>query len=164
MAVAVDAQGAEAPRRYAAAVKRDFPVLLDAEGALAQTFGFRAIPNGLMVSPDGKLDAIVAGGFDIRRPSTEELVRSWLEGNEIPLFEPPAGLWSEEALGLFREAAAAVRRDDRQEAVRLLKQAYPLEPDNYIIRKQMWAIENPERFYGGEIDKEWQRQRLEQGL
>ena len=81
------------------------------------------------------------------------------------MLEPPRGLnWSAEALRLFREATAAIRRGDRVEAIRLLKLAYPLEPDNYIIRKQLWAIENPERFYGGDIDREWQDHQLEQGL
>lgn len=161
----MDGQGPEAPRRFVEKVDASFPTLLDADNLLGQTFGFKAIPNGLLVSPEGRIDGIVAGKFDIRRTEWKELVQTWLSGSEIPVFEPPANLnWSSEALALFRRASAAVRRGDRPEAIRLLKEAYPLEPDNYIIRKQLWAIEHPERFYAGDIDYEWQRQQLEQGL
>lgn len=160
----MDGQGPEAPSRFAAAVDGAFPTLLDADNVLGQTFGFKAIPNGLLVSPEGKIDGIVAGKFDIRRAESKELVETWLSGSQIPLLKPPDDLnWSEDALQLFREASAAVRRGDRREAINLLKKAYPLEPDNYIIRKQLWAIENPDRFYAGDIDYEWQRQQLEHG-
>lgn len=71
--------------------------------------------------------------------------------------------WSETARSLFLQAGEAIRSGERDEAIRLLRLAYPLEPDNLIIRKQLWAIENPERFYSGDIDSEWQKQRLELG-
>ncbi|MFP4555057.1 MAG: hypothetical protein ACLFRT_14520 [Actinomycetota bacterium] len=153
------------PRRFADDFEEAFPTLLDAENILGQMFGFKAVPNGLLVSPQGRIDAIVAGKFDIRQPESKQLIETWLAGNEIPVLEPPAALsWSSQALRLFREAAAAIRRNDREEAIRLLKLAYPLEPDNYIIRKQLWTIEHPDRFYAGDIDTEWQRCQLEQGL
>ncbi len=47
--------------------------------------------------------------------------------------------------------------------VELLKRACPLEPDNFIIRKQLWAIEHPENFYDGDVDYAWQREQLEAG-
>ena len=39
-----------------------------------------------------------------------------------------------------------------------------LEPDNYIIRKQIWAVQNPDRFYAGEVDYAWQKEQMAQGL
>ena len=39
-----------------------------------------------------------------------------------------------------------------------------LAPDNFIIRKQIWAVEHPEKFYQGEIDYDWQQEQLERGL
>ena len=36
-----------------------------------------------------------------------------------------------------------------------------LEPDNFVIRKQIWAVENSERFYQGPIDTDWQREQQE---
>lgn len=160
----MDTQGPDLPRPFVEGTEDAFPTLIDADNVLGRYFGFKAIPNGVLVSTEGKVDAVVAGGFDIRRSETRELVETWLTGSEVPVLEPPRDLdWSEEALELFRGAGAAIRRGDRHEAVRLLKEAYPLEPDNYIIRKQLWAIENPDRFYAGPVDYEWQRRQLEQG-
>lgn len=161
----MDSQGGEKARPYAEPVLSTFPTVVDADNLLGQAFGFKAIPNGILVGPDGRIDGIVPGRFDIRTPQTRELVTRWLAANEAPLPEDAAERdWSTEALTLFRRAGAAVRRGERAEAIRLLKQAYPLEPDNYIIRKQLWAIEHPEKFYGAEIDYDWQKQQLEQGL
>lgn len=160
----MDTQGPAAARPFVEGLDA-FPTLIDTENILGKTFGFKAIPNGILVGPGGRIDSIVAGGFDIRRPETKELVEGWLAGSDIPILEPSRdAAWSKEAHDLFREAAAAIRRNDRDTAVRLLKLAYPLDPDNYIIRKQLWAIEHPRRFYAGEIDKDWQRRQLEEGL
>lgn len=88
----------------------------------------------------------------------------WVTAPEVRIEKPSTDLqWSDEALRLFREAGAAIRRGDRQAATILLKKAFPLEPDNYIIRKQLWAIEHPEKFYEGNIDYAWQREQLEAG-
>lgn len=50
---------------------------------------------------------------------------------------------------------------DRTKALAELKQAWALEPDNWIIRKQIWAIEHPEQFYPA-INTDWQKKRIEQ--
>ncbi len=57
---------------------------------------------------------------------------------------------------------AAVHLDlgEREKAARLLRKARALEPDNLIIRKQIWAVEHPEEFYPG-INLEWQRQQIQ---
>jgi hypothetical protein len=154
-----------AARRYADVVAGAFPTLIDMDDLLGQTFGFKGVPNGILVSPTGKIDAIIASRFEIRRPETRALVEDWLIADEAPQVPRRDGLeWSDEALRLFRGAAAAVRRGDSDEAVRLLKLAYPLEPDNIIIRKQLWAIQNPEKFYDGDVDVDWQTEQLAKGL
>lgn len=162
--MAVDSQGADAPRRFAHGVTGDLTVLVDADNVLGELFGFKAVPNGIFVSPEGKVDAIKAGKFDVRRPDGRELIEQWLSGSAVPLVnDPDSRKWSESARRLFLEAGAAVRSGRREEAIGLLEAAVSLEPDNFIIRKQLWAIENPERFYSGDIDTEWQKVRLEQG-
>ena len=45
----------------------------------------------------------------------------------------------------------------------LWREGMALEPDNYIIRKQIWAVENPDKFYDADIDFDWQRRQMEQG-
>lgn len=162
--MAVDSQGADASRKFAEPVADAITVLVDADNQLAEHFGFKAIPNGIFVSPEQRIDAIKAGRFDVRRPEIRELVENWAAGSGVPIVNTPDDLqWSDAARDLFLEAGAAVRSGNREEAIRLLKLAHPLEPDNLIIRKQLWAIENPERFYSGDIDREWQQDRLERG-
>jgi hypothetical protein len=39
-----------------------------------------------------------------------------------------------------------------------------MEPDNVIIHRHIWAVENPDRFYDGEIDQIWKRQQIMDGL
>jgi hypothetical protein len=161
----MDSQGGDKARPFAEPFLETFPTVVDADNILGQTFGFKAIPNGVLVGADGMIDGIVAGRFEIRRPETREAVERWLAADEAPIAADSEEFhWSDEALKLFRQAGAAVRRGDSPEAIRLLKLAYPLEPDNYIIRKQLWAIEHPEKFYGDEIDYDWQKDQLAQGL
>ena len=160
----MDAQGSDAPRPYAEPTLETFPTVIDAENLLGDAFGFKAIPNGVLISADGRLDGTIAGSFEIRRDETRELVGRWLSADGVSIPEGESDHeWSAEALALFREAGAAVRRGERDRAIELLKQAYPLEPDNFIIRKQLWAIEHPEKFYEGDVDYGWQREQLEAG-
>ncbi len=160
----MDAQGSDAPRPYAEPTLATFPTVVDAENVLGDTFGFKAIPNGILIGADGRLDGTVAGRFEIRKPETRELVENWLAPDAAVIPESEhADEWSEEALQLFREAGAAVRRGEREQAIDLLKRAFPLEPDNLIIRKQLWAIEHPEKFYDGDVDYAWQREQMEAG-
>ena len=50
------------------------------------------------------------------------------------------------------------------EALARWRQGLKLNPDNYLIRKQIWAVENPERFYEGDVDYNWQREQFAKGL
>ncbi len=50
---------------------------------------------------------------------------------------------------------------DRAQAVAALKRARALEPNNWIIRKQIWAVEHPEEFYPA-INTDWQNERIRQ--
>lgn len=164
VAVAIDSQGAPALGRFVEPVAGAFPVLVDEDNLLGETFGFKALPNGIFVDPEGRVDAIVAGGFDIRKPEMATHVARWLDGaGPIDSRLPEVEELSPEARSRFLEAVAALRNDDRPEAIRQLRRAALLEPDNLIIRKQLWAIEHPDRFYAGEIDRDWQQEQLAQG-
>jgi Flp pilus assembly protein TadD len=53
------------------------------------------------------------------------------------------------------------QRGQKAAALNKLKQARDLEPDNWRIRKQIWAIENPDKFYTGQSpDYDWQNEQL----
>lgn len=161
--MAIDTQGAEAVRPFAKGTEDSFPTLVDPDNLLGQAFGFKVVPNGLMVNESGTIDAMVIGGFDIRRAESRKQVEDWLVGRDV-LSKPVAdnAARSEKARALFEQASIALQRGDRPETIRLLKLAYQHEPDNFIIRKQLWALEHPDRFYAGEIDLDWQRQQLGQ--
>lgn len=162
VSVAIDAQGSEAVRPFTEGTENSYPTLIDTDNVLGRTFGFKVVPNGLMINAAGRIDGMVIGGFDIRRPESRALVEAWLAGHGVASKSPLENAApSEEAQELFQKASIAVKTGDRQEAVKLLKVAYTLEPDNHIIRKQLWALEHPERFYDGEIDHKWQRDQLE---
>ncbi len=45
-----------------------------------------------------------------------------------------------------------------------LKKAAKLDDGNWIVRKQIWAIEHPEKFYEGSVDYDWQKTQVQQGL
>ena len=52
-----------------------------------------------------------------------------------------------------------LRRGDRAGAVEAWRRALAADPDNYVIRKQIWAVEHPDRFYPT-IDWAWQKEQL----
>jgi len=32
-----------------------------------------------------------------------------------------------------------------------------MDPKNFIVRKQIWAIVHPDKFYSGDVDFDWQQ-------
>ena len=65
--------------------------------------------------------------------------------------------------GPFRIGRAMLRQGKRDEALLELNKALELDQDNWIIRKQIWALEHPEKFYEGKVDYEWQKIQIKQG-
>ncbi|MFN8007149.1 MAG: redoxin domain-containing protein [Terriglobia bacterium] len=63
------------------------------------------------------------------------------------------------ARALFARGAVALRLRKVREAISLWKRAFAIEPNNWVIRKQLWALENPERFYP-RIDHNWQNEQI----
>ena len=108
------------------------------------------------------------GGFDIRRRETAEVLERWVSGQS----PTPAGEEPEDALGaghteanaIFREGLDLYRTGRIEEALARWRQGLELDPDNYLIRKQIWAVENPDRFYEGDVDYSWQSEQLARGL
>ncbi|MFC1713582.1 tetratricopeptide repeat protein [Candidatus Poribacteria bacterium] len=70
----------------------------------------------------------------------------------------------ESAEGPFRIGRALLRQDRKDEALVELKKAAKLDDGNWIVRKQIWAIEHPEKFYEGNVDYDWQKTQVQQGL
>ena len=101
---------------------------------------------------------------DIRRQGDRQIISQWLRTGSLESSgSPPAASTTSAAQAdlHFQAAAALVAEGKTEPALRLLQKALAQDPDNWLIRKQIWAIEQPERFYQGPIDTEWQKQRLE---
>jgi tetratricopeptide (TPR) repeat protein len=60
-------------------------------------------------------------------------------------------------------ATIAIQRNNKSEALKLLNQALKLDPQNYVIRKQRWQLEFPEKFHPS-IDWGWQREQMKKEL
>ena len=108
------------------------------------------------------------GGFDIGRRETAEILEQWVSGQSEALAgDGPVGVLDtghSEANAVFREGLELYESGRTEEALARWRQGLELNPDNYLIRKQIWAVENPERFYEGGVDYNWQREQFAKGL
>ena len=108
------------------------------------------------------------GGFDIRRRETAGILERWVSGESpVPAGEEPKGSLGAghaEANAIFREGLDHYRAGRTTEALAHWRQGLDLDPGNYLIRKQIWAVENPEKFYDGDVDYNWQREQTTRGL
>lgn len=159
VAVAVDAE-VESVRRHARGL--DYPVLVDTTGQLAGVMGFRAIPNGYLFARDGTLLAEKVPGFDIRRPDSLALLKTWLAARspaDAPSETGRAGGASPRALELFAEGTRLLDQGQRRPALARLHAAYLADTKSFVIRKQIWRALYPDRF-GDSIDTAWQREQI----
>ena len=167
LSVAIDAQSSDKPRHYVEKAGATFTTVIDQENVLSDLYGFRAIPNGFLIDEDGIVRFSALGGFDIRRSDTAEVLERWLSGqSEAPVGEESTDVDSghSEANAIFREGLELFNAGRTDEAMAQWRQGLDLDPDNYLIRKQIWAVENPERFYEGDVDYNWQQEQLARGL
>jgi len=167
LSVAMDAQGAHVARPFVEKAGATFPTVVDEENLLGQLYRFKAIPNGYLIDQRGVVEYRRLGGFDIRKPETKRIVTDWIHGPGGSLLDSPhvdvIGGEHDQANSLFREGLQEYRAGNVEAAMTLWREGMALEPDNYIIRKQVWAVENPDRFYDAGVGYDWQRQQIEQG-
>ena len=96
ISVAMDVQGAARARPYVEKAGATFTALVDEENILGQLFGFKAVPNGLLIDENGILRYHKFGRFDIRQPEYAQIVETWTttpstEELRLPLVEDPIG-------------------------------------------------------------------------
>jgi len=60
---------------------------------------------------------------------------------------------------LFRLGVKALEYGDKEAAASYWRRALAVDPDNFVIRKQIWALEHPDQFYP-KINFDWQREQL----
>ncbi len=165
MSAALEHAGAEAARPFVAAAEAKFPTVVDEQGVLAGLFDFKAVPNGVLVDEEGVVRWAKFGGFSVDKPEDVSAVERFLTG-EDPGPSPAGGALY--VLGpMERDLVATKLRlgrllDEggrRDEAVAAWRDALRLDPENFTIRKQIWAVEHPEKFHPT-IDWDWQKEQL----
>ena len=166
--MAMDAQGAEKARPYVDKAGATFKTVVDEENLLGQLYGFKAIPNGFLIDEQGVVRYKKLGGFDIRKAETSAVVKEWAAGSDLSgsVGDPDAEPGSElsESNALLRQGLELYRRGEVAEAIAVWRKGISLDPANYILRKQVWAVENPDKFYEGDIDYGWQKEQTAKGL
>ena len=160
----MDAQGPEKARPYVERAGATFTTLVDQAGELAALYGFRLIPNVLLIDQDGVLHYRKFGGFDVlRRPEDRELVERWMRTGEVPPPPEEDSTPDGQAMAYFRRGVELYHQGRVGEALEAWRQGWRLQPDNWLIRKQVWAVEHPERFYQGGVDFDWQKEQIARG-
>ena len=165
MTIAVEHAGAAAARRFVAAAAATFPTVVDEHGLLSRTFGFKAIPNGLLVDEGGTIRWAKFGGFSIDNADDVDVVERFLRGEAVgpsPAVDPPYALGPVE-----REFVAAklllgqslLESGQTSAAAATWREALHLDPQNFTIRKQIWVLEHPDKFHPV-IDFDWQGEQL----
>jgi tetratricopeptide (TPR) repeat protein len=168
VSIAIDAQGATAARPWHDVAKAEFVTLVDEQNAFGDLYNLKAIPYGLMVDEFGRL---VKGPFSINvgNEKTTALLERWLSEpafNEKLIREAKPPQKSDdpkvaEANARFQLGLVLLDIGKKAEAMEEWRKALALDPENWIIHKQIWAVEHPDKFYAGDVDFGWQKQQLE---
>ena len=128
---------------------------------------FRVVPNGVLVDEDGVIRYAKYGGFSIDKPEDVAAVERFLAGEnpgESPAHDGPyqlSGATQELVQTKLRLGHALRDLGRADEAIAVWTEALHRDPENLVIRKQIWSEKYPEKFHP-EIDWDWQREQLKQ--
>ncbi len=162
----MDAAGPDKPRQFYDQHQVTFARALDHSDALWETLDFQVVPNGIFLDEHGIVRYAKFGGFEARDPedvaAIERLLASPVASSPqspprplapvSPVTAGPARQW-------FQRGVEALQKGDKAAAAQYWRQALRADPSNFVIRKQIWALEHPEQFYP-KINPDWQRQQL----
>ena len=169
MVIANDAQGAEVARPWVEAAGGTYRALLDQTNTIGKAYGLKYVPVGILIDEEGRLVRSV-GSVNIGQDTFRRELTEWVTSGSVPAawveddqHTSPPELTSDEreADARFQLAVVLLERGGRDEAIKELKRAFRLDPANWLIRKQLWAIEHPEAFYEGNVDYGWQKAQVE---
>ncbi len=142
--------------------------MLDQHNTIGKAYGLKFVPVGIILDEDGRL-ARAVGSVNIDQAEFREELESWVRTGVIPKGWIDADDGREiqeltveerEADARFQLAIVLLEQNKRPEAITELKRAFRLDPKNWLIRKQLWAVEHPEAFYDGNVDYGWQKEQM----
>lgn len=162
----METQGTEAARPWVDKAGAEYPVTVDRHNLLGRVLDFKAVPNGVFLDERGVIRYTKYGGFSVERSGDVETIRKLIGGEieqQIPspseaqyILSPVDRELVETRLRLGNELLS---RGSKEEAILEWQRALELDPENLIIRKQIWAVRYPERFHPT-IDWDWQGEQL----
>lgn len=146
----------------------EFVTLVDSQNILGNLFNLKAIPYGVMIDEAGRL---VKSPFSINvaKKETLDMLEKWITdpaynatllGNVKPVStsQNPKVI---EANARFQLGLTLLEIGKKTDAMAEWRKALALDPKNWIIHKQIWAVEHPDKFYDGNVDYGWQKAQLE---
>lgn len=121
-----------------------------------------------MIDEAGRL-VKVPFNVNVKNQETLAMLEKWLSDpdyNAILLHEmKPSSKavvkTNAEAAARFQLGLVLLEGGKKDEAMAEWRKALALDPNNWIIHKQIWAVENPDKFYKGNVDYGWQKTQLE---
>lgn len=159
--VAQDAQGEARVRPIVDAAGTTFPILIDRASSVAGFFGFQITPSGVFLDPSANVSYVhgsAAEQFDVADPRVRLNLDLHLAGRAPKPIDNETRV-SSQALGVFGDGVALFAAGQTMDALQTWRRALELDPDNFLIRSQIWAVENPERFWPA-VDRQWQQAQL----
>ncbi|MYC78563.1 tetratricopeptide repeat protein [Candidatus Poribacteria bacterium] len=146
----------------------DFVTLVDSENIFGTRYDLKAIPYGVMVDEAGRL---VKGPFNINvaDEKTRAMLEKWLSDpdynakllRDVKPLDALNVQTTPEATARFQLGLVLLEIDKKEEAMAEWRKALALDPQNWIIHKQIWAVEHPDKFYKNGVDYGWQKTQLE---
>ncbi len=160
----MDAAAPENARRFYDGAKAGFIRAIDRDDGLWEALDFQVVPNGIFLDENGIVRFAKFGGFEARDPedlaAIEKLIAAPPAAPAAPAGPPPLPASTPTpARRWFQRGVQAIERGDKAAAARYWRRALALDPDNLVIRKQIWALEHPDQFYP-RINFDWQRKQL----
>ena len=142
-------------------------MLVDQHNLLGRLLDFKVVPNGVFLDEQGIIRYAKYGGFSIDRPEDRETIRQLLDGELVQHTAAPdqapyqlSPLERELVETRLRLGSELLEQGKQDAALAEWQRALELDPQNFVIRKQIWAVKYPERFHPT-IDWDWQRDQLQ---
>ena len=149
--------------------KVSFTAVIDRHNEIGKLYGVKYVPVGILLDVQGMLARSV-GTIDVGDPALQEEIAQWIDSGSVPpqRQQQPEGVADRARLSArereadqhLQKAISHLDQGELDAALAELRQGTALDPDNWLIRKQGWAVENPQAFYAGEVDYQWQKTRI----
>jgi thioredoxin-like negative regulator of GroEL len=121
----------------------------------------QALPAGRSKSELQQRVATTPDDWQARLALAQHLDAEGRSAEALAQCEAAAQTRPREAAVFFSWGLLLLNQNQKEAALSKLKQARDLEPDNWRIRKQIWALEHPDKFYTGHSpDFGWQKEEL----